>query len=83
MKLLKIVKSRKKDKKYDAVFEDDGKQKVVSFGSAGAEDYTIGELSWLGNKLKTDTKLDLLEIYNKVKAKVAEDVYFEDIKKKH
>ena len=35
------------------------------------------------NKLKTDTKLDLLVIYNKVKAKVAEDVYFEDIKKKH
>lgn len=42
MKLIKIVKSRKKDKKYDAVFVDDDKQKVVSFGSAGAEDYTIG-----------------------------------------
>jgi hypothetical protein len=42
MKLLKLVKSRKKDKKWDALFESDGKQKVVSFGSANMTDYTLG-----------------------------------------
>lgn len=35
------------------------------------------------DKLSTLTKLDLFVIYNKVKAKVAQDIYFEDIKRKH
>jgi hypothetical protein len=35
------------------------------------------------DKLSTHTKLDLFIIYNKVKAKVAQDIYFEDIKRKY
>ena len=42
VKLMKIVKSSKAAKKYDAYFKlDNGKEKVVSFGQAGASDYTI------------------------------------------
>lgn len=41
MKLIKIVKSSKKTKKYDAIFDIDGKEKKVSFGAAGYEDYTM------------------------------------------
>ena len=41
-KLMKIVKSKKAAKKYDAYFKlDNGKEKVVSFGQRGASDYTI------------------------------------------
>ena len=39
---LKIVESRKKGKKYDAIFtKDDGRQKVVPFGAKGYSDYTM------------------------------------------
>ena len=42
VKLIKIVKSKKAAKKYDAHFKlDNGKEKVVSFGQAGASDFTI------------------------------------------
>jgi len=42
MKLVKIVKSSKKNKKFDAIFlKDNGKNKTVSFGQANANDYTI------------------------------------------
>lgn len=41
MRLLRVSKSKKKSKKYDAVFDIDGKEKVVSFGAAGYEDFTI------------------------------------------
>lgn len=42
MKLLKISKSDKPEKKYVAIFEkEDGKQKKTYFGSAGMDDYTI------------------------------------------
>tara|TARA_R110001592_G_scaffold32514_2_gene113786 strand:- start:2914 stop:3183 length:270 start_codon:yes stop_codon:yes gene_type:complete len=38
------VKSKKAKKKYDAHFKlDNGKEKVVSFGQAGASDYTINK----------------------------------------
>jgi len=40
MKLKTIRKSHKKEKKWDAVFDKDGKEKVVSFGAAGMSDYT-------------------------------------------
>lgn len=36
-----LVKSAKKDKKWDANFIVDGKEKTVSFGAAGYRDYTI------------------------------------------
>ena len=42
MKLLRIVRSHNPDKKYDAIFEDDnGRQKVTSFGFRGMDDYTL------------------------------------------
>jgi hypothetical protein len=41
MKLIKIVKSKKEDKKYDAVFlKDNGRYKIVSFGASGMSDFT-------------------------------------------
>lgn len=41
-KFLKLVKSSKPNKKYDAVFQNrkTGREKKVSFGSAGMSDYT-------------------------------------------
>ena len=42
MKLVKIVKSSKKNKKFDAIFlKDNGKEKTVSFGASGMNDYTL------------------------------------------
>lgn len=41
LKLYAIRESDKKGKKFDAVFRDkEGKEKVVSFGQAGAGDFT-------------------------------------------
>ena len=42
-KLLSVVKSKKTNKKYDAIFENKKtkKTKTVSFGAAGMDDYTI------------------------------------------
>jgi len=41
MKLLRVVKSKKLGKKYDAIFlKDNGKEKTVSFGQKGADDFT-------------------------------------------
>jgi len=41
MKLLRVDPSKNDKKKYDAFFDIDGKEKRVSFGSAGMSDYTI------------------------------------------
>ena len=35
-----IKKSHNKDKKYDAVFDNDGRLKTISFGASGMSDYT-------------------------------------------
>ena len=40
LKLIKIKKSNNKDKKFDAVFERDGRTKTISFGSAVMSDFT-------------------------------------------
>jgi len=40
LRLKAIRPSQKADKKYDAVFEKDGREKVVSFGAAGMSNYT-------------------------------------------
>jgi len=40
LKLKTIRKSKKPAKKYDAVFETDGREKTVSFGAAGMSDFT-------------------------------------------
>jgi hypothetical protein len=40
LRLKTIRKSHKKEKKWDAVFEKNGKEKVVPFGQKGYSDYT-------------------------------------------
>jgi hypothetical protein len=40
LKLKRIRRSLKKGKKFDAVFDKDGREKVVSFGAAGMSNYT-------------------------------------------
>ena len=42
MKLIKVVRSDKPDKKYMAYFlTDEGRTRVTHFGASGMEDYTI------------------------------------------
>ena len=41
MKLLRIVKSSNPNKKYDAIFMVDGKQKKISFGSSNYRDFVL------------------------------------------
>lgn len=41
MKLVKVVRSKTKGKKYDAYFDIDGREKRVPFGAEGMSDYTI------------------------------------------
>ena len=40
LRLKALRKSRKAEKKYDAVFERNGREKTISFGAAGMSDYT-------------------------------------------
>ena len=40
LRLKTIRRSRKPEKKYDAVFDRDGREKTISFGAAGMSDYT-------------------------------------------
>jgi hypothetical protein len=40
LRLKTIRKSHKREKKWDAVFEKNGKEKVVPFGQKGYSDYT-------------------------------------------
>jgi hypothetical protein len=42
MKLISVKKSDAKGKKWAAVFEKNGKRKIVNFGATGYDDYTIG-----------------------------------------
>ena len=39
-RLVMIKKSHNKDKKLDAVFDNDGRLKTISFGASGYTDYT-------------------------------------------
>jgi len=42
MKLLKVIPSTVKGKKYSAYFQlDNGKEKKINFGQAGAKDFTL------------------------------------------
>ena len=41
IKLLKIIPAKQKSKKWTAYFKVDNKEKAVSFGQAGAKDYTL------------------------------------------
>ena len=41
MKLIKLIRSSHPDKKYTAVFDNDGRIKNVHFGAKGMDDYTL------------------------------------------
>lgn len=41
IKLISIIPSKSKGKKWEAKFSDDGKERVVSFGADGYRDYTL------------------------------------------
>ena len=41
MKLIKITKSHKPTKKYDAHLSVDGRERIVSFGAQGYTDFTL------------------------------------------
>lgn len=88
LRLKTIRKSHKKEKKWDAIFEKDGKEKVVPFGQKGYSDYTkhkdktrkaryIKRHSGMGehwNKPDTPGALSLHVLWNKpsFKASVAD-----------
>ena len=67
MKLERIIKSDKKDKKFTAIFClckgksccDDSKKKKVNFGSAGMDDYTITKDKEQRNRYRARHKKDL------------------------
>ena len=41
MKLLKVVRSNNKSKKWTAIFLVDGRERRISFGASGYRDYTL------------------------------------------
>lgn len=60
MKLLKVVKSDKPDKKWMAVFETDGgRTKTTHFGAAGMQDYTQHHDKERRERYRTRHKKDL------------------------
>lgn len=88
LRLKTIRKSHRKEKKWDAVFDKDGKEKIVPFGQKGYSDYTkhkdktrkaryIKRHSGMGehwNKPDTPGALSLHVLWNKpsFKASVAD-----------
>lgn len=66
MKLIKVVKSSNDKKKYDAFFKDEkGKEKKVSFGAAGYEDYLIHKDKERRERYRKRHQKDLLTEKNK------------------
>jgi len=67
MKLI-IKKSHLPQKKYDAIFEDDGHKKVVPFGATGYTDFILSG----GDKMKRDRYIKRHkhheDFYNKMSA---------------
>ena len=41
-KLTAVIKSSNSDKKWDAIFTNDGHSRTISFGARGYTDYTLG-----------------------------------------
>ncbi len=59
MKSVRIIKSSRSDKKYMAMFNIDGKKKIVHFGQAGSDDYTITKDEEQKKRYRTRHKKDL------------------------
>ncbi len=59
-KLIKVLKADNNKNKYTAVFElDNGREKKVSFGQKGADDYTITKDKEQRKRYRTRHKKDL------------------------
>ena len=59
MKLVSITKSTMRGKKWDALFEENGKEHVTHFGATGYLDYTIGATEDQRDNYRTRHKKDL------------------------
>ena len=59
MRLLSVTKSTRSDKKFMATFEDNGKTRVVHFGAANMDDYTITHDKKQRERYRTRHKKDL------------------------
>ena len=66
IKLIKISKSKNNKKKFDAFFQIKDKFKKVSFGQAGANDYTITGDKEARARYRARHKKDLLTKNNKL-----------------
>jgi len=60
MKLIKVIPSHNPDKKYDAVFREDDREKTVSFGQKGANDFTITKDTKARERYRARHKMDLM-----------------------
>jgi len=59
MKLISITPSTKADKKYMAIFDNDGRRKTVHFGQKNADDFTLTKNLDQKNRYQTRHRKDL------------------------
>jgi hypothetical protein len=59
MKLISITPSTKADKKYMAIFDNDGRRKTVHFGQKNADDFTLTKNVEQKNRYQTRHRKDL------------------------
>lgn len=59
MKLLRVERSDKPDKKYKAIFDNDGRTKTTHFGQRSADDYTLTKDKEQRERYRTRHKKDL------------------------
>jgi hypothetical protein len=72
MKLLKVIPSDVKNKKYSAYFLlDNGKEKKINFGQAGARDFTL--INNKDSKFYIDNKDDREKVKTAYRARHAKD----------
>jgi hypothetical protein len=66
-KLISITTSHRPEKKYDARFSTDGREKTVSFGAKGMDDYTKTHSTEQRERYRTRHRKDL-ETHDPTKA---------------
>jgi hypothetical protein len=72
VKLLKVIPSDVKNKKYSAYFQlDNGKEKKINFGQAGARDFTL--INKKDSKFYIDNKDDREKVKTAYRARHAKD----------
>jgi len=59
LKLIEVIRSDKPDKKWKAVFEENGRRRSTHFGAAGMDDYTLTKDANQAEKYRTRHKKDL------------------------